>query len=113
MRLREAILILLLSTSLHAATNLTFNSPRNTALRFQGFVGERIRLTTENWLIPAPIANPGMLEMFQVRDREPAPNLVPWAGEFVGKYLISAIQARRLGANIPSLENTVSRLIAS
>src|SRR5690349_21759826 len=79
-------LCLLTLTPLHAATNLLFNSPSQTTLRIDGFVAERVRLTTENWLIPAPIANPGMIEMFQVRDREPAPNLVPWAGEFIGKY---------------------------
>ena len=37
-----------------------------------------------------------MLEMFPLRDREPVPQLVPWAGEFVGKYLISAVQALRM-----------------
>jgi DUF1680 family protein len=112
-RILTILLCLVTLPSLHAATNLLFNSPSQATLRLDGFGGERLRLTTENWLNPAPFANPGMLEMFQVRDREPAPNLVPWAGEFVGKYLISAIQAQRLGAKISSLEEIVSQLIAS
>jgi DUF1680 family protein len=37
-----------------------------------------------------------MIEMFRLRDRKPIPDLVPWAGEFIGKYLISAVQARRM-----------------
>jgi DUF1680 family protein len=37
-----------------------------------------------------------MLQIFRDRDREPLRDLVPWAGEFAGKYLISAVQALRL-----------------
>ncbi len=54
--------------------------------------------------------------MFALRDRQPKPNLVPWAGEFVGKYLISAIQALRM-TDDPELEQHgprgLARLIAS
>lgn len=67
------------------------------SLKFAGVVGERITANTQHWLKPAPAANPGMLGMFRVRDRLPAPALVPWAGEFAGKYLISCVQALRLG----------------
>ena len=44
------------------------------------------------WLLPAPHANPGMLEMFRDRDRKPCADMVPWAGEFAGKYLTRAVQ---------------------
>lgn len=64
--------------------------------QFGGVVGERVEANVENWLLRAPYANPGMIEMFRVRDRKPQPQIVPWAGEFVGKYLISAIQADRM-----------------
>src|SRR4051812_20538925 len=77
---------------------------------FEGFVGNRIQAMVENWLLKAPSANPGMLEMFHVRDREPKPNLVPWAGEFVGKYLISAIQAQRLTQSA-ELNRTVREVV--
>ena len=42
---------------------------------------------------------------------EPTPNLVPWAGEFVGKYLISAIQALRMTER-PELRALVTQTIA-
>lgn len=63
---------------------------------FGSFLERRLDANVRGWLIPAPAANPGMLEMFQVRDRQPTPKLVPWAGEFAGKYLISAVQALRM-----------------
>src|SRR5947199_10803805 len=81
-------------------------SPDRGALRFDSLprghfqstslVGERVQANLDNWLLRAPQANPGMPEMFGVRDRQPAPQLVPWAGEFIGKYLISAVQALRM-----------------
>jgi len=51
-----------------------------------------------------------MLEMFRARDRMPEPRIVPWAGEFVGKYLISAIQACRMCGD-KELEPFVSRVV--
>ena len=33
-----------------------------------------------------------MLEIFRDRDRQPLRDMVPWAGEFAGKYLTSAVQ---------------------
>jgi DUF1680 family protein len=79
--------------------------------RFTGPVGDRIAANVDNWLLRAPQANPGMLEMFRVRDRQPAPQLVPWAGEFVGKYLFSAVQALRM-TDDPRLPSQVSNVVA-
>ena len=63
---------------------------------FHGFVGRRLDANLEHWLLIAPQANPAMLEMFRDRDRLPRRDLVPWAGEFAGKYLTSAVLAYRL-----------------
>ena len=45
---------------------------------------------------PGPAANPAMLDMFRDRDRYPLRDMVPWAGEFAGKYLTSSVQILRL-----------------
>ncbi len=63
---------------------------------FGGFVGDCIKANLEHWLLIAPDSNPAMLEMFFDRDRQPRRALVPWAGEFAGKYLISAVLGYRL-----------------
>jgi DUF1680 family protein len=79
--------------------------------RFDGELGPRIRANVEQWLLPAPEANPGMLEMFRVRDRRPPPKIVPWAGEFAGKYLISAVQALRM-SDSPALRKRIAAFVA-
>jgi len=79
---------------------------------FAGPVGERVQANVDNWLLRAPQSNPGMIEMFRVRDRKPAPQLVPWAGEFVGKYLIAAVQALRMFED-PRLRQQVSNVVAA
>jgi uncharacterized protein len=96
---------------LAAETNRFVFTPRPEAVEaFGGFVDERMRVNVEHWLLPAPLVNPGLLGMFELRDREPRPNLVPWAGEFVGKYLISAIQAMRT-SNDGRLAGTVTQVM--
>jgi len=77
---------------------------------FGGPLGERIERDVGAWLLPAPTANPGMLEMLRTRDRKPEPQLVPWAGEFAGKYLTSAVLALRMTRE-PDLERCVARFV--
>ena len=62
----------------------------------RGEIGRRLKAVTEQWILPAPFANPAMLEMFRNRDRLPYQDQVPWAGEFAGKYLTHAVQILRL-----------------
>jgi DUF1680 family protein len=70
--------------------------------RFKGPLGERIERNVEQWILRAPEANPGMLDMFRRRDRHwPYAEHTPWAGEFAGKYLISAVQACRMTTGSP------------
>jgi DUF1680 family protein len=89
---------------------LKFQPIHGAHFSFSGPIGDRIARNVDEWLLRAPTANPGMLEMFRVRDRSPAPQLVPWAGEFVGKYLLSAIQALRM-SDEPRLRAEVERVI--
>src|SRR5689334_5131295 len=72
--------------------------PRLESMQLRGPLGDRAAANVRHWLLVAPAANPAMLQMFRDRDRTPPRDLVPWAGEFAGKYLISAVQAIRLGA---------------
>ncbi len=67
-----------------------------TRMRIGGFVGDYLKGITQQWLLVAPKANPGMLEMFRDRDRPPLREMVPWAGEFSGKYLTGAVQVLRI-----------------
>ena len=83
---------------------------RGAHFTFSGPIGDRVTRNVDEWLLRAPSANPGMLEMFRVRDRSPAPQLVPWAGEFVGKYLLSAIQSLRMSDD-PRLRAEVERVV--
>jgi len=59
---------------------------------------------SENWLIGIAERNPAILEMFADREKEPARNLLPWSGEFAGKYLTSGVQILRL-TDDPGLRN--------
>jgi len=67
-----------------------------TRFELSGFAADYLRNISEQWLKVAPFANSGMLEMFRDRDRQPLRDLVPWAGEFAGKYLTGAVQVLRL-----------------
>src|SRR6266850_4029707 len=89
---------------------LVFDSPAGAHFSFGGRVGERIERNVDAWLLPAPLANPGMLAMFRLRDSKPEPQIVPWAGEFAGKYLISAIQALR-ETDRPDLQKRVEQVV--
>jgi DUF1680 family protein len=95
---------------------LAFHRPTAARFAFGGVLGTRIQANLDQWLLTAPAANPGLLDMFRVRDRQPRPELVPWAGEFVGKYLLSAVQAQRMvrsDALDKTVREVVDQLIAS
>ena len=67
------------------------------------------------WILPLPAANPAILEMFRDRDIEPNRQLLPWSGEFAGKYLTSAAQMYKLTGDLKlksHLEWFVGELIA-
>jgi DUF1680 family protein len=67
-----------------------------TEYALDGWLGQYLERITEQWIKVAPEANPGMLEMFRDRDRQPMRNIVAFAGEFPGKYLTGAVQVLRL-----------------
>ena len=78
-------------------------------------MAQRLDANLEQWLLVAPQANPAMLEIFRDRDRLPRRDLVPWAGEFAGKYLTSAVLHWRLlrdGRLRAQIDRFVDELIA-
>lgn len=78
---------------------------------FEAEMGRRIDANVDHWILRAPVANPGMLDMFRSRDRAlPYPQVVDFAGEFAGKYLISAVQALDL-TDDPRLEPFVAEFV--
>ena len=72
------------------------NAALLTEFQLEGEIGRRLKAVTEQWILPAPAANPAMLGMFMDSNRKPYRNMVPWAGEFAGKYLTHSVQILRL-----------------
>ncbi len=82
-------------------TTTTTRAPVLTARSSMGFhlegeLGRLLKAVVEQWVLPAPVSNPDMLEMFRDPDRQPLREREPWAGEFAGKYLTHAVQLYRL-----------------
>ncbi|MFO0889054.1 MAG: glycoside hydrolase family 127 protein [Isosphaeraceae bacterium] len=92
----------LLAGSLTSAA-LGAEEPKRTPLKpalslrmsVSGPMGSYLSAVTQNWLLPAPAGNPAILAMFADRDRTPHRDLLPWSGEFAGKYLTGATQVLR------------------
>ena len=66
---------------------------------------------TEQWLKQAPFSNLAMLEMLRDRDRLPRRDLLPWSGEFAGKYLTAAVQVLRTRHD-PELKEILNQFIS-
>ncbi len=64
----------------------------DTRFSLDGVVGHWLQTVVDNWLLVFPRANPAIIQMFRDRDRKPMRKLVPWSGEFAGKYLVGALQ---------------------
>ena len=75
------------TTTILTAHDPALTVPPQVEFQLEGEIGRRLKAVTEQWVLPAPHANPGMLAMFHERDRLPLRNMMPWAGEFAGKYL--------------------------
>lgn len=79
-----------------------------------GVMQEYLAALTEHWLLPMPENNPAVLQMFADRDAEPHRTLLPWSGEFAGKYLTGAVQVLRVTGDArlkTQLASFVARLV--
>ncbi|AMV35979.1 beta-L-arabinofuranosidase domain-containing protein [Planctomyces sp. SH-PL62] len=65
---------------------------------------------TADWLLPGPRANPAILAMFADRDRQPYRDLLPWSGEFAGKFLTGAAQVYQATSN-PDLKRSLEAYV--
>jgi len=63
---------------------------------FDGYVGQRVRVTNDNWVLPYVDNNPAILEVLRMRDRRPRTLKPVWAGEYAGKHLMGALRVLRL-----------------
>lgn len=82
------------------------------SMELQGPMGERYDANLNNWLLTAPYHNPGMVQMY-FRRNQPHQRLVPWYGEFAGKYLTSAVLCYRMQPNeklADSIEYVIDQL---
>ncbi len=98
------------------AVQPVLQTPAGLDLKLGGFVGERLRANLDNWELRVPAANPAMVQMFYDRDRLPDRRLLPWSGEFIGKYLCSSILSYRLlhdPRQKPNIDRLVNALIDS
>lgn len=84
------------TTTLMTAYEPVLTSPSRMEFHLEGEIGRRLRAVTEQWILPAPEANPALLAMFRDRDRKPYRKWNAWAGEFAGKYLTHSVQILRL-----------------
>ncbi|MCE5199895.1 glycoside hydrolase family 127 protein [bacterium] len=87
-----------------------YEVPTAAKMSFGGIIGDRILANESNWLMIAPESNPAMLQVFRDRDRQHSCDLLPWHGEFPGKYLISAVQSLRITQN-PALKAKLERFV--
>ena len=85
-------------------------SPQKIDLEFGGFVGNRLKANMENWELRVSGADPALVEMFYDRDRAPSRNLLPWSGEFIGKYLCASILSYRILRD-PRQKANIDRLV--
>jgi uncharacterized protein len=91
------------------------SKPLEIEFQLEGIVRQRLQACLDQWWLVAPDANPALLQMFRDRDRQPARDLLPWSGEFVGKFLTSGVLGWQLTRDpqlSAVLRRTVEELVA-
>lgn len=89
--------------------------PQTIEFQLEGIIRQRLQACLDQWWLIAPDANPALLQMFRDRDRQPERDLLPWSGEFVGKFLTSGVlgwQLTRHPQLYRVLMHTVDELVA-
>lgn len=110
--------ILLLTTGInavcasphHMRIPAKFDRHPGSTYALNGPIDNQLKGVIENWLLVAPNHNPAMLDMFDDRDRKPPRDLLPWSGEFAGKYLTASTQIIRLTRNT-ALQTRIQKFV--
>lgn len=108
---------------IHDAGRISLDCIPGASFKLEGVLGRRQKADVENWLLVVPEKNPGLLEMFTQRESNRSwdweklakgglgnNDLPPFAGEYVGKYLIAAVQATRMSDD-PRLRKSVAQVV--
>jgi len=89
--------------SLETAANVSF--------ALDGYLHNRIEKSIQHYFLQTPESSPAILQVFRDRDRIPLRKpLVPWAGEFAGKYLTGAELVWRLTHDV-ELKKTIDQFV--
>jgi DUF1680 family protein len=111
MPLRAALILLLCAFPQDPDTRARLDRAAGAEIELRGPVREHVDAVLHQWLLKMPDANPAVLEMFADRDKKPPRSLLPWSGEFAGKYLTGAVQVLRLSGD-RELRESLGRFVA-
>lgn len=85
--------------------------PGNATYLIDGYLRKRIDKSIKNYLLEIPESSPAILQVLRDRDRIPERKpLMPWAGEFAGKYLTGAELVWRL-THDKELKKTIDQFV--
>ena len=80
--------------------------------KFYGFLGKRLKVNEEQWLLKVLDTNPALIEIFRLKELDHKILLDAWSGEYPGKLLEGLVLCWRLSKNI-NLHNNILKLINS
>ena len=75
------------------------NEIKYTKRKLSGYTGLLSEKIIDNFLIGLNESNPALLYMFRDRDVKPYRSLLPWSGEFAGKYITGMAYMYKLTSN--------------
>ncbi|MCI8611326.1 MAG: hypothetical protein HFE66_05325 [Clostridiales bacterium] len=84
-------------------------------LQMDDAIGKLTEGIIDNWLIGIRESNPAILDMLKYPDKKPNRRLLPWSGEFAGKYITCSVLLYRLTKNsklYTYLQSFIAELIA-
>ena len=91
--------------------NPALYSAANVSFELGGYLRKRIDKSIQRYLLEIPESSPAILQVLLDRDRLPVRKpLMPWAGEFAGKYLTGAELVWRL-THDPLLKETIDKFV--